>query len=171
MNPALIAIAADLGLTIVEKVLTKKLGDKNGQLAADVLRSVANRAGVGVEDLDSLAEEDPKRVGDAMKVVEYMTPELLALYAADQQYQLAVLQSESGGGWFMRAWRPAGMWMILTLWLWNSIILHLSNAWWKIALPPIPFDQLMALTALYFTLYMGGHTLKEAVKSWAGAGK
>jgi hypothetical protein len=171
MSPALIAIAADLGLTIVEKVLTKKLGDKNGQLAADILRSVANRAGVGVEDLDSLAETDPTRVGDAMRVVEHMSPELLALYAADQQYQLAVLQAESGEGLFMRAWRPAGMWMILMLWLWNAIILHVCNAYFRIALPVIPFDQLMALTALYFTLYMGGHTLKDVVKNWAGAGK
>ena len=51
---------------------------------------------------------------------------------------------------------------------WNAIILHVANAIWKIALPPMPCEHLMAISALYMTLYMGGHTIKDVAGKWIG---
>jgi hypothetical protein len=61
------------------------------------------------------------------------------------------------------------MYLIGLLWIWNVIVLHVLNASLKIALPPMPFEQLMQLSGLYFGLYMGGHTIKDMVGKWAGA--
>jgi hypothetical protein len=43
------------------------------------------------------------------------------------------------------------------------MLLHVANAIWKIALPPMPWDQLIYFSGLYMGLYMGGHTVKDVV--------
>ena len=37
-----------------------------------------------------------------------------------------------------------------------------------LALPPVPFEQLFQLTALFSGLYMGGHTAKDVAGKVAG---
>ena len=71
-------------------------------------------------------------------------------------------------GW-KAAWRPLGMYFVMVLWAWQVVILHVCNAIWKIALPPMPYDQLVTFTGLYMGLYMGGHTLKDMASKWVGA--
>lgn len=163
---ALAALALQAGLPILEQVLSRKLGDQNGTLAMTVIRAVADRAGSTSEELPALATENPGRVIDAMREVERMTPEMVGLYAAGLQGQFALLQSEADEPLWARAWRPGGMYLVMFLWLWNIVILHVANAIWKIALPPAPFDALGWLTGIYFSLYMGGHTVKDVVQKW-----
>lgn len=161
----LAAIALNAGLPIVEKVLSRKIGDAGGQLAMQVIRSIAESAGVTPDSLETLAEANPPMVIDAMREVEKKSPEIMALYAADAQLQLAALQADQGSAWTY-AWRPGGMYVIALLWLWNAILLHVANAIWKIALPPMPWDILFGVSGLYFSLYMGGHTVKDVVAKW-----
>ena len=160
---ALAAIALQAGLPIIEKLLLKKLGDQNGQLATTVIRAIAERAGTTPEELDGLATTNPGRVIDAMREVERMSPEMVGLYAADAQLQLATLQAEQDDPAWMRAWRPGWMYLLGFLWLWNLVLLHIGNAIWKIALPPLPTTDLLALTGLFLSLYMGGHTVLRAL--------
>ncbi len=162
----LAAIALNAGFPIIEKLLNKKLGDKNGTLAATVLRSLADSAKVAPEALDQLAEENPGRVIDAMRAVEPTTPQMLALYASEGQMQMAALEAEQNEPLWARAWRPAGMYLIGFLWLWNAVLLHIANAVWTIALPPMPFQDLIQLSGLYMGLYMGGHTIKDMMAQW-----
>lgn len=168
MSP-LAAIALNAGLPIVEKVLSGRLGDAGGQLATQVIRSIAESAGVTPASLEPLAEAEPGRVIDAMREVERKSPEMMALYAADAQLQLAALAADQDEPLWARLWRPLGMYFIMALWLWNAVILHVANAAWKIALPPMPWDILLGLSGLYFSLYMGGHTVKDIVSKWTGA--
>ena len=163
---ALIALAAQVGLPIIEKVLNKKLGDQNGALAASVIKAIADRAGTPLDDLPNMAEKTPGRVIEAMRQVEAAAPEMLAAYDRDLQLQLAALAAEQDDPAWMRAWRPAGMYLLGFLWLWNAVLLHVGNAIWKIALPPMPFDQLIQLSGLYMGLYMGGHTVKDVIAKW-----
>lgn len=163
---ALAALALQTGLPILEQVLSRKLGDQNGSLATTVIRAIAERAGVTADALPELVTENPGRVIDAMREVERMSPELVGLYAAGVQGQFALLQSEAAEPLWARAWRPGGMYLVMFLWLWNIVILHVANAVWKIALPPAPFDALGWLTGIYFSLYMGGHTVKDVVQKW-----
>ena len=83
-----------------------------------------------------------------------------------KRQQLATLAAEQDEPLWARMWRPGGMYLIGFLWLWNAVILHVANAIFKIALPPMPWDILMGLSSLYFALYMGGHTVKDLVGKW-----
>ena len=164
----LATIALQAGLPIIGKVLSRHLGDSAGQLLTQVVAAIAEAAKVEPEDLDEVAENNPGLVIDAMREVERKSPEMMALYAADAQLQLAALQADQERANWVSAWRPLGMYFIMFLWLWNAVLLHSANAIWKIALPVIPWDVLMGLSALYFSLYMGGHTVKDVVAKWVG---
>lgn len=166
---ALASLAGQAGIKIVTAILSKKLGDGAGQLAGDVLGEIAKQVGVAPDQLDQAAEDRPQVVIDALRNVEARTPELVALYAAGLELQKAQLAAEAAEPFWMRAWRPGGMYMIGLLWLWNVIVLHVCNAIWKIALPQMPFEQLVQLSGLYMGLYMGGHTIKDAVTKWSEA--
>lgn len=169
MSATLAAIALQAGFPIIRAVLEGKLGDKNGGLVADVLGAVAGRAGVPPAELEGLVEASPGKVIDAMRQVEPMTAGLVALYAKGLEHQNALLMAEQEQGGWQSAWRPAGMWMIGFLWVWNVVALHIANAVWKIALPPMPWEVLMQISGLYMGLYMGGHTIKDAIAKVMGA--
>lgn len=156
----LAGLAAQAGIKMVERVLTKRLGDDAGAVAGDVLAQVATRAGVTPPELEALAETEPGRVIEAMRQTEPVVPELLAHEVEMFRLRLAAEETEP---YWMRAWRPGMMYLIGFLWLWNITLLHVANAVWKVALPPAPWDVLMTLTGTYAALYMGGHTVLRAI--------
>ncbi|MCA3455416.1 MAG: hypothetical protein IOC92_06345 [Rhodobacter sp.] len=162
---ALLALAAEVGAPFIQKALSEKVG---GPLATEVLRTIADRAGVSPAALDETARGQPDLVRQAIAETEALAPEIIALQEAELDAKLAVFESERTEPVWVRAWRPLGMYGLGVLWFWNAIILHVANAIWKIALPPMPFEHLMAISALYMTLYMGGHTIKDVAGKWIG---
>jgi hypothetical protein len=166
MSTALLSLAGQVGLPILRRILEDKLGGAGGSLAADVIDAVAARAGVTPDQLDAYAEDSPGVVIEAMREVERMAPELVALYASGLEYQMAVLAAEKGEPLWMRAWRPGWMYLLGLFWLWNIVILHVANAIWKTALPVMPWEILMSLTGIFMALYMGGHTIKDVANKW-----
>jgi hypothetical protein len=171
MIPLLINLALQAGMPSIRAILERKLGDAGGGLAADVIGTIAARAGVKPDELEAVATESPGKIIDAMRQVEPMTPELIALYTKGLEQQFTLLQAEMAEGGWKAAWRPAGMWFLLFLWFWQVIGLHVLNAIFRIALPPMPWDQLIYFSGLYMGLYMGGHTLKALASKSSGAGK
>jgi len=168
MSAPLVALAVQIGVPLIEKVLSRQIGPTGGALAADVIRAIADRTGTTPAQVERLAETEPARVIDAMREVEKMTPELVALYAAGVEKQFALIESERAEPLWVRAWRPLGMYALGLLWLWNIILLHVANAIWKIALPPTDHAVLIQISGLYMGLYMGGHTVKDIADKWAG---
>ena len=166
MSLILADMALKAGLPFVDKLLRRKLGDKDGQLVGQVVTAIAVRAGLRTDELETVADTTPGRVIEAMRAIEASTPDMIAAYDRDLQLQLATLEAEQDEPVWMRAWRPAGMYLLGFLWLWNSVALHVANAIWKTALPPMPFTDLIQLSGLYMALYMGGHTVKDVVKTW-----
>lgn len=166
---ALATLAGSAGLKIVEKIIANRFGDGAGQLAGDVLGAIADQVGVPVDQLDQAAEDQPAAVTRALQTVEDRSPELIALYAAGLELQKAQLAAEAAEPLWMRAWRPAGMYLLAILWIWNVIVVHAVNAAAGSAMPQMPFDQLVQISGLYMGLYMGGHTIKDAVTKWTGA--
>lgn len=165
---ALIALATSIGAPLVEKILAKKIGAANASLATEVVKEIADRAGVTVEGLEAAITGNPGAVTAAIREVEAtVAPELVALYQAELDAKVAILKSDETEPTWMRAWRPLGMYLVMFLWLWNFVILHVANAIWKIALPVPDTVTLMQLTTLYFTLLMGGHTVKAVVQEMA----
>lgn len=163
---AIAGLALSAGLPIVEAILSRRLGDANGRLAGDLIRAVAGRVGVEPDQVEAMATENPGRVIDALREAERVSPEMLAAYDRELQLQIAALEADQDEPTWVRVWRPGGMYLIGFLWLWQIVILHVANAIFKIALPAAPFDVLMGLSGLYFTLYMGGHTVKDVVGKW-----
>ncbi|MES2435077.1 MAG: hypothetical protein V4586_14795 [Pseudomonadota bacterium] len=166
MSLILADMALKAGLPFVDKLLRGKLGDRDGQLVGQVLTAIAARAGLRPDELEPMADTTPGRVIEAMRAVEASTPDMLAAYDRDLQLQLATLAADQDEPVWMRAWRPAGMYLLGFLWLWNSVLLHVANAIWKTALPPMPFTDLIQLSGLYMGLYMGGHTIKDVIGKW-----
>ncbi len=166
----LLGIATEVGLPMIEQILGGKIGKDNAALVRDVLGRVANRSGVSIDALPALAENSPEVVREAMSEVERMSPEILALYASGIELQLAELEASQNDPTWMRAWRPAGMYMIGFLWLWNAVFLHVLNAVFKIALPPVEWSILLQASAAYMGLYMGGHTAKDLAAKWLTKG-
>ncbi|MCA3488684.1 MAG: hypothetical protein IOD05_19855 [Rhodobacter sp.] len=162
---ALLALVAQVGAPFIQKALSEKVG---GPLATEVLRTIADRAGVSPAALDETARGQPDLVRQAIAETEALAPEIIALQEAELDAKLAVFAAERKEPVWVRAWRPLGMYGLGVLWFWNVIILHVANAIWKIALPPMPFEHLMAISALYMTLYMGGHTIKDVAGKWIG---
>jgi hypothetical protein len=158
----LVTLAGQAGISMVEKVLSQKLGDTTGQLAGEFMREIADRAGVEPGELEGLADTRPGIVIDAMKEVERASPEVIALYAAGVQLQMQQLAAEQSDPVWMRAWRPGWMYLLGFFWVWQIVLLHVLNAVFKVALPPMPFDILVTLTGIFMALYMGGHTLLRA---------
>ena len=168
---AIAALALKSGFPVIGAILKGKIGGAGGQIAADVVEAIAKSARVPAADLDGLLETAPGKIVDAMREVEPMTPELIALYQQGLEHQNQLLMAEQEEGGWKSAWRPLGMYFVMVLWAWQVVILHVCNAIWKIALPPMPYDQLVTFTGLYMSLYMGGHTLKDMASKWVGAKK
>lgn len=169
MSAALTALALQIGVPLIGQVLSRRIGAGNAQLATDVIGAVSRRLGVTPAEAETLAAEDPPRVIDAMRETEAAMPEMLALYATSLEGQYALLQAEQKGPWWGWAWRPAMMWLLAFLWLWTIVLLHIANAVWRIALPPIDAGVLLSVTGIYMALYMGGHTIKDWVRVTRGA--
>ena len=168
---ALAAVALKAGFPIIRSILEGKLGDAKGGLVADLLAALAARANVGPEDLEGLTETDPGKVIDAMRDVTSMTPELIGLYTKGLEHQNALLLAEQEEGGWKSAWRPLLMYFNIFLWAWQAVLLHVANAIWKIALPPMPWEHLITFTGISMGLYMGGHTVKDVVANLMGAKK
>ncbi|MGB2200387.1 MAG: 3TM-type holin [Pseudooceanicola atlanticus] len=169
---ALITLAVQHGFPILERILGGRIGTANAELVGDVLNSIARRAGTSVEDLEAVAESMPETVANAMREVEIETPQMIELYTRGLEGQFDLLMAETEDPAWMRAWRPLGMYVIGFLWLWSIVILHALNAIFRIALPPTDLWMLFQLTALYLTLYMGGHTFKDfAARKWGASSR
>lgn len=172
MNTALIALAARIGAPLVQQALAGRIGAQGADVVTQTLTAIASYAGVNVQAVEHLAlSEDPAerhQIEQAVLAAEADMPELIALYTAELNGKLRLLEAEQAEPFWAWAWRPAGMWMLGFFWLYNIAVLHWFNAWLKIALPPVDFAVLLQISALYMSLYMGGHTVKEAVASWVG---
>lgn len=167
MSAALTALAVQAGFPILQKILSGRLGDANGQLAADIIAAIAGRVGIAPEQLDQVQADQPGKVIDAMREVERsVAPEKIDLYAKEIEARMQMMEADAVEPLWARAWRPGWMYLLGIFWLWNIALLHIANAIWRIALPPVPFDQLLGLTSVFMGLYMGGHTVKDVISKW-----
>lgn len=160
---ALISIAASVGAPLIEAVLARKIGTSNAGLVVDVIDQIADHAGLSVQEVQAPGPDQIDRVNAAVTEVETITPELIRVYEAELTAKSQIFALEAGEPLWVRAWRPLGMYGLGALWLWNVVILHVANAIWKIALPQMDLAILIQLSALYMSLYMGGHTVKAVM--------
>lgn len=165
MTPALIAVAARAGAPFVERALRERVGGVAGNLAAEVVGQIAGDLGTTPDRVDEVVMAEPDRAEAAVRRVDAsMSDRMVELYEKANEGQFALAMAETNSErFFCWAWRPLAMWGLGFLWFWNVMILHIANAYWRIALPQMDLAILLQLTVVYCGLYMGGHT----VKSWA----
>ncbi len=160
LTDILIASAVRIGAPLVKAALESYVGGTGAAIGGQVIDTIAREAGVAPEALPALPAD---KLDQAVARVEAdPTPALVLAYVDGQReanrLMLAEMAKEPVFGW---AWRPAGMWGILFLWLWALVMVPIVNAVVGSAVEAPPMDPLIWLTTTYFALYMGGHTLKE----------
>lgn len=165
-------VLTKVGAPFLKKILDGSLPapwNSAGGMLVDVL---ADRLGASEPTAGAIVEryqENPTMTGQIIQEVE-ADPNVILAGVAQQKETNTLLLAEMKEPLWTWAWRPLGMYGLGFLWLWSIVLLHALNAIFKIALPQPDLSLLLQVTALYMTLYMGGHTLKDFVaKKWGGA--
>lgn len=144
----------DTGLTL----LGAAIGGPAGAVAATVGRQVASELGVTTpEQVMTTIRHNPDAV-EKLHRLEQESAEQLALLAQEQRTFANILARDSDKGFFWDAWRPAMMWMLISLWIWSIVILPTLNAVLGTNIPMPPFEILFGVTSLFSMFYMGGNT-------------
>jgi hypothetical protein len=169
----LATIAAEVGAPIVRDILTKRIGPGGGELAETVIKTVAGKAGVAPEELETVSDPDLR---EAVVATEAETPELIALWSAGLEGQFALLKAEMKEGFWQSAWRWGWMYLLGIYWTFYLLIFPIVETLTGVSIQRVEIAVLMTLTTWFISLYMGGHTIKSlgesainAVRTWKAA--
>ena len=162
-------VAAKVGAELVGKAVGGRFGQAGGELAESVIKSVAERAGVAVEELPAAP---PATVEEAVLAVDAEMPEILDAHLRQMAEMNAQFRAEmTAEPTWVWGWRPAGMWLFNALVVWYVVLVPLINLALGLAGAServVLIVEAGAFVTLYLTFcgfYMGGHTLKDvAVK-------
>lgn len=155
----LIPILAEIGAPILKKILADRLPGAE-KVTGAVVDTIAGKIGVPntPEAIKDAYASDPTAVTEAVKQIETENgAELLA--EAQKAAELYAREDAKGGFW--SAWRPAMSWLVIFLWLWNTVLVGLINTALGSAIPIAPYDTLVTFSSLWLIVYGGGHTAKS----------
>ncbi|KQZ14327.1 hypothetical protein ASD44_09755 [Mesorhizobium sp. Root554] len=168
----LIDAAAKVGAPVVKSLLEKYVGGAAGEIGGMIIDTIAGHAGVPADELPGLSSD---RIEAAVAATEAETPELLVQWNVQQKQAIDLMRAEmdKGGPTWTWAWRPAGMWLFLGLVAWYvamiplvNVVLGLAGADERLGLV-VDVSVFATLFVTYLGLYMGGHTVKDAMAKWA----
>lgn len=165
----LLPIAEKVGATVIKAILAK-VGVKGFDGAVDsVVKSVAEAAGVPPAELPNAPTATLEAAVEKVDEAAYLSPELMAAYVESQRLSVDLMKTEiSAEPSWTWAWRPGWMYLLGLLWLYALLLRPISNAAFGAAIEPVDLYVLMTLTGMYLGLYMGGHTVKDAMAKWTG---
>lgn len=164
----LLDVARRVGAPILKGVLECHIGGAAGEIGGTIIDAVAERIGVSPADLPG---HDPEVLERAVREVEAAAPEILVQWNVQQAQSIALQKAEmdKGEAAWTWAWRPAWMWFLGFLWLFRIVLVPIVDAGLGSAIASaVPLDALSWLTTLFAGLYMGGHTVKDAMAKWMG---
>lgn len=164
----LIEAATRVGAPIVKQLLEQHVGGTAGEIGGMIIDAIAGNAGVAPDALPSLPAKDLEA---AVAAVEAETPHLVAAWV-DQQREanrLMLAELDRSESWWTWAWRPAWMWFLGFLFLFRLVLVPIADAILGSDIAAaVDLSTMMTLTAWFMGLYMGGHTLKDALTKWTG---
>ena len=148
------------GAPILADIVKNNVGSGAGK----IVEAVATRLGVPPtpEAITERYEAEPDAVENAIREVEVQEPEYWIYVRDADQLRAAMFKQEAAEPWWAWAWRPAWMWLLAGFWIWTAIAVALG-------IGHIDFATMIFLTTAYLGLYMGGHTIKAGVETWAKA--
>jgi hypothetical protein len=163
-------VATSLGMPIIKKFLRNKLGDKaggiGGKIADGLVDAVSKRVEATHGPVATGEIVPPKVIEEAVTYVEQNeAADIVELEVRSQEAanKLMIAEMEKGP-WWTWAWRPGMMHLLGFLWFWALFAQSVVNAFLTDNLPPVDLEMLFAVTGLYMTLYLGGHTVKSFIK-------
>jgi hypothetical protein len=163
----LIDVAAKVGAPIVKSLLEKHVGGTAGEIGGMVIDAIAGKAGVPPDDLRSVPTKDLEA---AVAATEADAPQLVAAWVEQQREtnRLMLAEMSKGRPWWTWGWRPAWMWFLGFLFLFRLVLVPLADAILGSSIAGgVDLSTMMTLTAWFMGLYMGGHTVKDALAKWA----
>lgn len=165
----LISAAAKVGAPLVKGLLEKVgLGGAAADIAGTVIDSVAEKLGVPASDIPN---QPADKIEAAVQATEADTPQLVLAWAKQQELsnQLQLAEMQPGDPIWTWAWRPAWMWFLGFLFLFRLVLVPIADAaLGSDVAASVDLGTMMTLTTWFMALYMGGHTIKEAVSKVAG---
>lgn len=163
----LIDVAARVGAPIVKSLLEKHVGGTAGEIGGMVIDAIAGKAGVTPDDLRSVPTKDLEA---AVAATEADAPQLVAAWVEQQREanRLMLAEMSKGRPWWTWGWRPAWMWFLGFLFLFRLVLVPVTDAILGSSIAvTVDLSTMMTLTAWFMGLYMGGHTVKDALAKWA----
>jgi hypothetical protein len=159
----LIGVAAKVGAPVIKGILERRVGKAGADLADAVIGAIARRADANPESLESLP---PKQIEEAVKQAEAEAADIITQFTEQQRmaHDLQMAEMEKGPLWTW-AWRPAGMWLVLSLFCYGLVVVPLIRLF-RPGMEPFALDTLMQFGGVYMSLYLGGHTAKYAFDKW-----
>ncbi|WP_336800640.1 3TM-type holin [Kaistia sp. MMO-174] len=153
-GPLARAGATTLG-TIIGGPLGNAVGGVVGRAAAEVL---------GVEPTpEAVADQIARDPDDAAARLNELETARADEWAALQAEGLKLMQQlaaqESSEGWLSWGWRPALSWLIAAIILQTFIIAPWMQALFTVNVA-VPYDNVIGISAIWLTIYGGGHTAK-----------
>lgn len=142
-------------------VLAGAIGGPAGPIVATIGREVARR--VGVSTPEEVADALDANQDALIRVEQYEAENLDVLRdLAASQHELAMVETRSEN-FLQWAWRPMMSWQLIIMWFWNSMLLPIAVGITGTPIERIPYDQLLAYTGIWLTIYGGGNTIKSVL--------
>lgn len=156
----ILSSAARTGANVIKDILSAQLGPTIGGIAGNVVNTVAGKLGVPSDQIPYATDDQV----DHAVLAANDDPEIIRLYNDRMKMTIDLLRAEmdkSGAAWWTWAWRPLWMWLLGFLWLYNGVLLGIINAAVGSTIAPMEYDTLFAVTGVFTTFYLGGHTVKN----------
>lgn len=161
---------AALGAQLIKlgaPILGTAIGGPLGGAVGTVLAQTFGAADETPEAISAAVQADPQ-AEDKLKTLEAdRSAEWLSIIKAGQELQAQLATTESSQGGFAYYWRPAMSWLIITIIAQSFLV-----APWLRGLMSVdvgtPYDQVLGISAVWLTIYGGGHTLKAVLGTRLG---
>ncbi len=144
-----------LGAPILGTALGGPLGGTVGKVLADVL-------GAPDETPESVAEAiqtAPDASGALRQLEAERSDEWISVIKAGQELSVQLAKTEAERGPFHYAWRPAMSWLVVAITAQTFIIAPWMQGVFGLAVGT-PYEQVLGISAIWLTIYGGGHTAK-----------
>lgn len=154
--PILLSAASDLLVPSFKQALQAGATEVTGK----VVDAVAEKLGVPASSIPQF--KDSQQLKDAIVAAEPVAADILAeLNKSQDLMNQSIGMDYAKSEWWAWGWRPAWMWMLGLLWTYVLIGQPIVKAALLPALQPVDVSLLLAVSSIFMTFYMGGHTAKQ----------
>ena len=149
------------GATTLGTIIGGPLGTAVGGLVGQAVGQALGLDKPTPEAVKAAIDADPAAASTKLQDLEdQRSSEWAALEAKGLELMASIQAQEGSEGFFSWGWRPALSWLIAAIILQSFIL-----GPWLLAFAGrsvgVPYDQVLGISAIWLTIYGGGHTIKS----------